>query len=166
MIEVFKPPRRRSRVSMFLAGSIEMGAAEEWQNSFTELIKERFDDSDVNLDIFNPRRDDWDNAWEQSIHHQEFRNQVEWELYYLHKADIKIFYFDPATKSPITLMELGLMLPLQAQKCLVCCPVGFWRKGNVDITCHSLGVKVLENINELAHSAAIMALSTSGEEKP
>ena len=42
-------------------------------------------------------------------------------------------YFDPNTKSPISLLELGLFA--KSGKLIVYCPEGFWRKGNVDVVC-------------------------------
>lgn len=59
---------------VFLAGSIEMGAAENWQDKLTELL------SDADGYILNPRRDDWDSSWEQAIGNAQFYNQVQWEL--------------------------------------------------------------------------------------
>lgn len=32
---------------------------------------------------------------------------------------------------------------------IVCCPEGFWRKGNVDIVCQRYGVKQVETIEQL-----------------
>jgi hypothetical protein len=52
-------------------------------------------------------------------------------------------YFDPNTKSPISLLELGLFA--QSKKLIVCCPRGFWRKGNVDITCDRYGIPFFDD---------------------
>ena len=68
--------------------------------------------------ILNPRRDDWDNSWTQSINNPQFREQVEWELEAMEKADIIAMYFDKSTKSPITLLELGLFA--HTGKMIVC----------------------------------------------
>ena len=58
-----------------------------------------------------------------------------------------MFYFDPKTKSPITLMELGNQSPWNrmGKDIVVCCPDEFWRKGNVDILCDRYGIKVSNN---------------------
>lgn len=116
--------------SMFLAGSIEMGVAEDWQK---KLIAEL---SECNVTLFNPRRDNWDSSWEQSINNPEFAEQVNWELSAIEQADVVVFYFDPATKSPITLLELGLCSGVGLSNVIVCCPDGYWRKGNVEIVCN------------------------------
>ena len=87
---------------IFLGGSIEMGLAEPWQERLVAEFK------DTNLRFLNPRRDDWDSSWAQEASNPKFSEQVNWELDALAYSDLVIFYFDPNTKSPITLMELGL----------------------------------------------------------
>lgn len=142
-----KAPNKISNAghTIFLAGSIEMGKAENWQDKVVRLLKD-----EENVIIFNPRRDDWDSSWEQSIHHKQFREQVEWELKALEHADKILMYFDPKTKSPISLLELGLYA--RTGKLIVVCPEGFWRKGNVDIVCEKYGIEQVETIEEAIKS--------------
>ena len=125
---------------LFLAGSIEMGIAENWQQKVCRLLK------DTDWILLNPRRDDWDSSWVQSIENGQFREQVEWELLAQETADRIIMYFDPNTKSPISLLELGLFA--KTGKMIVVCPNGFWRKGNVDIVCNRYKVLQKETIEE------------------
>jgi hypothetical protein len=133
---VITPPHQHSRTDnsplMFLAGSIEMDKAEPWQNRVIEQF------ADLEGTILNPRRDHWDAGLRQHPDEPEFRGQVEWELEGLEAADIIAMYLDPATKSPVSLLELGLFA--RSGKLLVCCPDGFWRQGNVAITCQKYGV--------------------------
>jgi len=131
-MEVLKAPTRwgnehLNKKKVFLAGSIEMGKAEDWQETVTQAL------SDLDIVILNPRRDDWDVSAEQSIDNEYFREQVEWELDAQDQCDLIVMYFDPNTKSPITLLELGMFL--QTGRLLVCCPQGYWRRGNVEIVC-------------------------------
>lgn len=134
---------------MFLAGSIEMGKAVNWQKQVVEAFKE-----DENVLFLNPRRDDWDSSWEQSIKNKKFREQVEWELDALDFCDIILLYLDPKTKSPISLLELGLHATNRTRpQMIVCCPEGFWRKGNVDIVCKRYGIKEVETIQDLIKEA-------------
>ncbi|MBX4206082.1 nucleoside 2-deoxyribosyltransferase domain-containing protein, partial [Candidatus Microgenomates bacterium] len=84
------------------------------------------------------KSDDWDNSWTQSIYTDQFKKQVDWELSGLEKADTVIFYFAKNTKSPITLMELGLICGLANKKeknIVVYCDPDFWRRGNIEIMC-------------------------------
>lgn len=134
--------------AIFLAGSIEMGKAENWQQRIErELTK-------IDGTIFNPRRDDWDSSWIQSIDNPQFREQVEWELTALEAADFIALYFDPTTKSPISLLEFGLFA--KTKKLIVCCPDGFWRKGNVDIVCHKYGIKQVDDLDALVKTLCNM----------
>lgn len=144
-MEVIKPEQKNKvysdkSIKIFLAGSIEMGKAEDWQAMIPELFKDRND-----LTFFNPRRDDWDSSWEQKESNPQFNYQVNWELDHLDKADIIFMYFSPETKSPISLLELGLYANLE--KMMVCCPDDFYRKGNVDIVCARFNIPVYNTLD-------------------
>lgn len=128
---------------IFLGGSIEMGAAEQWQ----ERLVKNFEDTSVRF--LNPRRDDWDSTWTQEASNPQFSEQVNWELDALEYSDLIVFYFDPNTKSPITLMELGLVAG--CGKVIVCCPDGFWRKGNVEIVCQRYDITLVHTFDDLVN---------------
>jgi hypothetical protein len=53
-------------------------------------------------------------------------------------------YFSPETKSPISLLELGLHA--ESSRMVVCCPPGFWRKGNVDIVCTRYNIPLFNDM--------------------
>jgi len=129
-------------IKIFLAGSIEMGTAEDWQ----VIVSDTFSDRD-RLVFFNPRRDDWDSSWEQKESNPEFNYQVNWELDRLTDSDIIFMYFSPETKSPISLLELGLYAGSN-KRMVVCCPDGFWRKGNVDIVCSRFNIQVYDSLEK------------------
>jgi len=134
-------PLETEGFSIFLAGSIEQDKAERWQDRVIEKL------SDLPITILNPRRAEWDASWEQKIENPQFNEQVNWELDALEKADKIMLYFDPNSKSPISLLELGLFA--KSGKMLVCCPEGFWRKGNVDIVCQRFGIEQFESLEQL-----------------
>ncbi len=123
--------------SVFLAGSIELDVAKKWQDIVIDKIKRNGNARYV----FNPRRPTWDNSWKQEIENVQFSEQVEWELLALDIAEVIYLYFDPTTKSPISLLELGLYA--NTGKLRVCCPFGFWRKGNVDIVCRRYNIQTI-----------------------
>lgn len=145
MARVIKPPAPLpldgDTPSVFLAGSIEMGMAENWQAQ----VERAFQDLDVLL--LNPRREEWDASWLQSIDNPPFREQVEWELTGLERATVVAMYFATATKAPITLLELGLCA--RGGRLVVCCPKGYWRRGNVEIVCQRYGVPLVGSLPEL-----------------
>ena len=142
MATVIKAPAHlQIGFSVFLSGSIEMGVAENWQARVEKGL------SESEVIIFNPRRDDWDSSWVQAKDNPQFREQVEWELSAMEKANVIAMYFDPETKSPISLLELGLFG--STGKMIVCCPSGFWRKGNVDIVCERYHIKQVDSLDDL-----------------
>lgn len=149
MARVLKPPAPidlpAHQPSLFLAGSIEMGRAEAWQAQ----VESDFEIDDLTL--LNPRRDEWDSSWEQSIDNPQFREQVEWELEAQERASLIVMYFAPTTQSPITLLELGLFA--RSNKLLVCCPQGFWRRGNVEVVCARYHIPRCETLDQLVQTA-------------
>lgn len=136
-----KLPERADRPNIFLAGSIEMGTARNWQAEIISALKEE------NITFLNPRRADWNPDWKPVANDVNFRQQVEWELSALEKADIIIMYLAPGTQSPISLLELGLYA--RTSKIILLCPEGFWRKGNVDITAERYGITQVETFEAL-----------------
>ena len=145
---VIKPPHPISTAgvniqSIFLAGSIEMGVAEDWQTQVENFFKHY----PREIVILNPRRDAWDSSWSQDAMNPQFYQQVNWELNALEKSDLIIMYFSPDTKSPISLLEFGKFA--DSGKMLVCCPTGFWKKGNVDIVCERYGIPSYSTLVEL-----------------
>ena len=103
--------------------------------------------------LLNPRRTHWDAGLDQSIDNPPFKEQVVWELDALDRADMIIMFFAPETKSPITLLELGIHAAATPEKLVVCCPDGFWRKGNVDIVCERYKVRQTNNLDDLIMTA-------------
>ena len=146
MVEI-KPPKKVTLNSgqiqgstVFLAGSIEMGVAEDWQAKVARI----FDKHQVTF--FNPRRDEWDSSWRQVQSESKFNEQVNWEMNYLEDSDIIFMYLDPETKSPISLLELGLNAA--SGKMIVVCPDGFWRKGNVEIVCTRHNIPMFNSLED------------------
>ena len=146
MFQVLKPPAsldafQTAAFKVFLAGSIEMGGAQDWQSTVSQSLQNE------NMTVLNPRRDEWDSTWKQTISNPKFRDQVEWELSALEIASMVAIYFEPSTKSPVTLLELGLFA--RSDKVVVCCSDGFWRKGNVEVVCAKFNVPMVDSLNDL-----------------
>ena len=148
MARTLKPPAplllADGERSVFLAGSIEMGRAEPWQAAVEEAL------ADLPVAVLNPRRDEWDATWVQSIDNPLFRGQVEWELDGLDRATVVAVYFAPTTQAPITLLELGLFA--RSGKLVVCCPAGYWRRGNVEVVCARFGVPLVQILSDLVRA--------------
>ena len=141
---IYKAPeniedRNDNLQSVFLAGSIEMNTASNWQLECEQKLKNHYH-------VFNPRRESWDASWKQEITNPHFKEQVEWELNALEKSDWIILYFEGSTKSPISLLEFGLYA--KENKLLVICENAFWRKGNVDVVCQKYKIPQYKTIEE------------------
>lgn len=156
MSNVVKAPGKyntQGKFTIFLAGTIDMGKGENWQ----QQVGDYFADFPDWLLILDPRRDDWDDSWEQSIENKEFKEQVTWELQSQEAADLIMFVFATNEKNaekaeaPITLMELGLF---KDKQCVVCCPEGYYRKGNVDVVCERYGIPVYEDFERMLEDVA------------
>lgn len=156
MAKVVKAPEKydaTGKYVIFLAGTIDMGEALDWQ----KMVEERLSGLGDWLLILNPRRDEWDSSWEQSIDNPQFNEQVTWELDGQKAADLILFVFAineeeaKKAKAPITLLELGLYHNKQA---VICCPQGFYRKGNVDIVAKRFGIPVYEDFDAMLEDVA------------
>jgi len=138
-----KPPEsyihNDDEISLFVAGSIEMGTAPDWQNDFERFFR------DLDVIILNPRRDDWDSNEPQVYENAYFKDQVNWELDNLEKADYIFLYLHPETISPISLLELG---ESSDKNIVVCCPQGYFRRGNIQIYCKRKGIRLIDNLYE------------------
>jgi hypothetical protein len=145
-----KPPKKIGNVSgafyIFLAGSTEMGKAEDWQTKVEKALEAAMGDLETDVISLNPRRDDWDSSWKQTIADKNFLGQVQWEHDGLSKADLIFLYFDPETKSPISMMELGLFAA--TKNIIVVCPDGFWRKGNIEFICKQYEIPLYNTLQD------------------
>jgi hypothetical protein len=72
------------------------------------------------------------------------------------RASIIAMYFAPNSQAPITLLELGLFA--RSGRLVVCCPEGYWRKGNVDVVCATYGAPQVPDLGALiAHVRGVLA---------
>jgi nucleoside 2-deoxyribosyltransferase len=149
----YKPPQlippKGNQKAIFLAGTIDMGNSEDWQSRVANRLNS-------NIVIYNPRRDDWDSTLLQSYETPQFNQQVNWELNALNKADVIIFNFLPDSKSPITLLELGLYAA--SGKAVVCCPDEYYKAGNVHIICERYDIPLYKDMDCLLKSDKVKKL--------
>lgn len=144
-MRVITPPnslvrnKDNNNITIFLAGSIDNGKAEFWQDYIISYF------SDItNVTFLNPRRKDWDNTIKQVYTDPNAYLQINWELNALDKADLIIMNFTKDSKSPISLLELGLYAT--SEKMIVCCPNSFYRQANVEIVCEKYGVTMFSEL--------------------
>lgn len=151
MIEVKAPNQIdiRTKFTIFLGGSIEMGKAENWQ----ERLKQDLSSYSDALVLLNPRRDDWDSSWAQDpTPGTDFYNQVCWETAMQDSmSDLIVYYFAPGTVSPITLLELGCFGSQSPNDVIVCCPREYFRYGNVAMFCGHQHIRMVETYDAFLH---------------
>jgi hypothetical protein len=129
--------------TVFLAGTIDNGRAKDWQTGLHEILSKSF--ANEALAILSPRRKKWDSNALQTIDNLMLKQQIEWELWHLKRADVIAMVFLEDSQSPISLLELGAF----KDKCMaVYCPQGFYRKANVDIFCAIHDISVISEWDE------------------
>ena len=140
--EVFS--RETPHTNVFLGGTIENGDSFEWQQALIDTLD--WIEFKHQVNIFNPRRDNWPSSDE----HNEIDKQINWELEHLERADIIVMNILEDSKSPISLMEIGLFA--RTGKLIVFCPEEFYRYDNVRKVCERYDIK-LYNTNDVAFIA-------------
>lgn len=141
---------------IFLAGSIELGKAENWQNELYQKFydSEFYDKQNIFYDVtlINPRRNSWSAEFGYTSECEEFAKQVNWELEAMENSDLIIMYLQPESMSPVSLMEFGLYCGSLESKMIVCCPDGFWRKGNIEIMCKRYSIPLYNSKEDLINA--------------
>jgi len=153
MLKMFKPEDtidQDAKKEIFLAGSIEMGNADKWQEMIFKKVCDKNKDYKGNVNFYNPYRDDWDSSWKQRISDKKFQEQVSWEWEHLLKSNLIIVYFQDETKSPISLLELGAMAAY-GKKIIVCATPKFWRFGNIEFICdfYKKNITLVNSLDDL-----------------
>ena len=124
-------------VTIFLAGTIDMGNSENWQAALVET----FSSNEGRYILYNPRRDTFTNTPD------EMEYQVNWELDHLEKSQIIIMNILGSSKSPVTLLEMGLFM--KSGKLLVACEPDYYRHANVRLTCARYNVPLYPSLKAL-----------------
>ena len=132
--------------TIFLGGSIDMGAAEDWQVKLASDLSGYDDD----LVLFNPRRLQWDASLPQDpTPGTTFHYQVAWEFEYQDESNINVYYFGDNSPAPISLLELGSYGTEFPYQTVVRCSPNFYRYGNVNMFCKKHGITLVHTYDEL-----------------
>jgi len=148
-MEQYRPPQaipdHAPRPWIFLAGAIDQGRAEPWQNAVVPAL------IDQPGTLCNPRRVDWDASWRQTLDDPRFAGQVKWELDALEDADLILCWLPAGSQAPVSLLELGLHA--RGGRLIVGCDDGFHRQGNVAAVCARFGIPLVGSLSELIEGA-------------
>lgn len=139
----------QDKPKVFLAGTIDNGESDDWQSNLIWQMKNKHhcpdpdaDESIGDIVVFNPRRNDW----KQNVSEADVEEQIKWEQQHLDEADLIIMNFADDSKSPITLLELGLYGP--EGKTIVFCTDKFYRFTNIKLTCDKYMIPLIQSTNE------------------
>ena len=132
--------------SVFLAGTIDNGNSLNWQDrTIIELINLGV----KNLEVYNPRREHFKPSKE------EMEKQIKWEQEHLDKANVIAMVLLDDSKSPISLLELGLYA--KSGKLVVFCTPNFYRWDNVRLTCEKYNIELVQDLNPLTIANKIIS---------
>ena len=133
-------------VRIFLVGTIDMGNSEDWQaeyiHTLEQTVKGMKTDKNCIIYVYNPRRKEGfdDNP-------EELEYQIKWELAHMELSNSIYMNILPDSKSPITLMELGIWSHIK-DKLQVVCPKEFYRYENVRLVCEAYGIQYKNSTDE------------------
>ena len=123
--------------SVFLAGTIDNGDSLNWQDRvIIELIN-----LGKSCEIYNPRREHWN----PNPSKEEMEKQIKWEQDHLDRADVIAMVLLDESKSPISLLELGLYA--KSKKLIVFCTPSFYRFDNVRLTCKKYNIELIQELH-------------------
>lgn len=135
---------------IFLAGTIDNGECEDWQYDLYCKLFMRIEPivistgevycnrKEYDINLYSPRRNNWNP--ESTI--EDIENQIKWEQDKLDKADLIVMVLQDNSKSPISLLELGLYGP--SGKLICFCTKNFYRYNNVKLTCEKYNIPLKE----------------------
>ena len=147
--ETFKiKSKKKDNKSVFLAGTIDNGDSLNWQDkTIIELMNLGFD----NINIYNPRRE----HWPSEDNHDEIEYQIKWEQEHLDKSDLIVMVLLDDSKSPISLLEMGLYA--KSNKLIVFCTPNFYRWDNVRLTCEKYHIPLIQDLHPVVIANKIIS---------
>ena len=136
---VNKGANKLNAKSVFLAGTIDNGDSLNWQDKvIMELIN-----LGIECEAFNPRREHWN----PNPTKEDMETQIKWEQDHLDRADIIAMVLLDDSKSPISLLEMGLYA--KSKKLIVFCTPKFYRFDNVRLTCEKYHIPLVQDLHPL-----------------
>ena len=136
---VNKGANKLNAKSVFLAGTIDNGNSLNWQDKvIIELIN-----LGVSCEVFNPRREHWN----PNPTKEDMETQIKWEQDHLDSADVIVMVLLDDSKSPISLLEMGLYA--KSKKLIVFCTPKFYRFDNIRLTCEKYHIPLVQDLHPL-----------------
>lgn len=134
----------KNKWTTFLVGTIETENSEDWRKKYVEEMKdiannitdcknieENYNSETDVIVIYNPKR---------NTPTEDIDTQINWELDALENVDNIYVNFEKDSKSPISLLELGLFA--RTEKICVTCPKEFYKYDNVRVVCERYNIPI------------------------
>lgn len=123
---------------VFLAGAIDMGEAENWQNAVIQTLASYDDD----LVLINPRRDQFTP--------DTLDEQVEWELEALELVECIAMWLPNTSKAPVSFWEAGYNW--RSPRFIIGAGPQFYRRRNLEIAGERYDVVIFESLMHFVHA--------------
>ncbi|SEC82566.1 Nucleoside 2-deoxyribosyltransferase like [Tenacibaculum sp. MAR_2009_124] len=107
------PQKSNSKKLVFLAGSLSIDKIDNWRNTLVNSYS-------TNFDFIDPTNDNY-----VLLNTSQMEKHINWELEGLELSDIIFMNLLPESKSPISMVELGLYA--KSNKLIICCPEIFYQ---------------------------------------
>ena len=128
------PEKNSHEKYVFLAGSIDNRYFGNWRKETVKKLETK-------ANVFDPT-----NMKHDRLNDAEMKSHIIWELDALAIADKILLNFLPDSKSPISLVELGLYVA--SNKLIVVCPKEFYKSRYVFALCEKYNTPIFENLNK------------------
>ncbi len=121
--------------SIFLAGSMAIGDRMNWRTRAINTFEKRYH-------LFDPT-----NVHHADLNDSEMSKHIKWEWEALKHSDAILFNFNAESKSPISLLELGMYI--RSEKIVVVCPKEFYQSHYIETLCSEEQVPLFQSIEEV-----------------
>lgn len=134
---IHRPPQKKihsldyTRHRVYLSGAM---TGEDWQSKFTNEL------DSLRVDVFSPR-------YPSSHTVTPPDGLFEWEIDHMSIANVIAFNFIPDEDCSSALIALGMYA--KTDRIIVCCPDGFFKKGDIDALCNREDIPQVDSLDLL-----------------
>ena len=124
--------------SIFLGGS--MTETNDWREHFIEGFKS------YDVSFLSPYRKNQPNITDENLDLNDpaIIEHIKWVNNAIDDAWMVFLYFDPSTKSPLSLLDFADLC--KNKKAIVCCPKDFWKSTIIKTVCIEFNVQFFEDL--------------------
>ncbi|GAB1856239.1 hypothetical protein MHTCC0001_10740 [Flavobacteriaceae bacterium MHTCC 0001] len=132
------PVKEEKKDYVFLAGSIDLKLKGDWRSELINIVGDKVHFIDPTIS----NHDELDDI--------QMKKHINWELDALNLADKVFLNLLPDSKSPISLIELGMYV--RTSKLIVVCPEAFYQSRYIKTLCEKYNVPLFDSLNSAVNS--------------